>query len=100
MFDGKIGKYIYGIGHTHPPGYGPIFSNSNLQNSKFGDDFYASSFYRGLPNASSLHIVGSPDMKLISAIEAKKDGVIAFHPIDVLEKNKEISNNKKGLKKD
>lgn len=86
LYDGTKGKYMVGIGHTHPASYGPVFSNVG---SDFGYDYGAtfrlwkgeSAF--GSHHGSNIHLLGAPYMGLLGAIEAKENGVVVFHPIRV-----------------
>lgn len=104
LFNGKNGKFKVGIGHTHPKGYGPIFSN--VGGGDFGLDyssefeFRSSAIFAANPCASNISFVGSPDTGLIGAFEVKEDGVIVFNPIEVSEedndKNKETQEQENG----
>ncbi len=103
LFNGKNGKFKVGMGHTHPKGYGPIFSN--VGGGDFGLDyssefeFRSSALFAVNSCASNISFVGSPDTGLISATEVKKDGVIVFNPISVLaEKKAKEEKKEKGVK--
>lgn len=84
-------KYIVAFGHTHPTGYGPIFSHIK-GSGEFGADYNATMFYKnykwGDHHGCNFHFVGAPDLNSLGAIEAKENGVIVFHPIEVLGKEK------------
>ena len=84
-------KYTVIFGHTHPAGYGPIFSHVKGPGN-FGADYSATmsskDTYYGDHLVCNFHIVGSPDMNLIGAIETKEKGEIVYHPINVLAEEK------------
>ncbi|MBU4017388.1 hypothetical protein KKF69_08015, partial [Patescibacteria group bacterium] len=63
LFNGKDGRFKVGMGHTHPKGYGPMFSN--VGEGDFGLDyssefeFRSSALFAANPCASNISFVGS-----------------------------------------
>lgn len=77
-----------GYGHTHPTGYGPIFSLSG-QSSRFpyGKDYSANVTHRDIMRMSGLHLViarGNDGENLIGICEAGNNGTIKMYPWQVL----------------
>jgi len=71
-----------GVGHTHPPSYGPIFSHvdgyAKTFDQSFEDDYFGQQLhFRG---GSIYHLVGSPDESLLGVMEWKPKGKIVYHP--------------------
>ncbi len=97
LYEGKA-RFLVGVGHTHPKGFGPIFSAAG--EGDFGADYGTNLRLKQDPlyssHASSIEFVGAPDMGLLGAIEAKPDGAIEYHPINISElKEQEISSQRK-----
>lgn len=75
------GRIKFGIGHTHPGDYGPGFSHVGEDR---GLDFKAqTSVMRGnygVPG-SDVHILLSPEKRLMGIFRTSTDGTLTYHPI-------------------